>query len=145
MLDTDVLVAALRSPAGGSRWLLRGILQKELTIVVSVPLMLEYEAVLTRPEHLAIARLSTEEVSAVLDGVAAVGERTRFSFRWRPLLNDPDDEMVIETAINGGAQLLVSFNLRDFGSAVEKFACKAVRPKDAVEIIRNRLPREVMQ
>jgi predicted nucleic acid-binding protein len=97
---------------------------------------LEYEAVLTRTEHLAAADLSSEQARAVLDALAAVSERIRFSFRWRPLLADANDDMVIETAINGSAQLLVTFNLRDFGTVGEPFGCRAVLPRDATELVR---------
>src|SRR6266513_5999356 len=136
VLDTDVMVAALRSPTGASRWLLRAVLEKRVVAVVSVPLILEYEAVLTRTEHLAAAGLSSEQARAVLDALAAVSEHIRFSFRWRPLLADANDDMVIETAINGAAQLVVTFNLRDFGSVGERFGCRAVLPRDATELVR---------
>jgi len=81
VLDTDVVVAALRSPNGASRWLLKAALEKKVTALLSVPLMLEYETVLTRPEPLAVARLTRQQVSTVLDAVAAVSAQVRFSFR----------------------------------------------------------------
>src|SRR5690242_13622447 len=104
------MVAALRSPSGAPRWLLKAALKNKVTPVGSVPLILEYEAVVTRSEHLAIAHLTPQQVRAVLDAFAAVSEHTQLSFRWRPLVTDAGDDMVIETAINGGAQLLVTFN-----------------------------------
>jgi putative PIN family toxin of toxin-antitoxin system len=137
VLDTDVLVAAVRSPKGASRWLLRAALEGGIEIVVSVPLILEYEAVLTRPEHLSGANLTAQEMIAVIDAVAVVGLHARFSFRWRPLLRDANDDMVLETAINGGVGLLVTFNVRDFGSAGEPFGCRAVLPNEATKVIRG--------
>lgn len=137
MLDTDVLVAAFRSARGASRWLLRAALRRRITAVVSVPLMLEYEAVLTRPEHLAAAGVSANEASVVLDALAAVAKPVKLSFRWRPLLPDANDDMVMETAINGGARLLVTFNVRDFGDAGLPFGCCAVLPRQAVDMVRK--------
>lgn len=139
VLDTDVVVAAVRSSTGASRWLLRAVLENRLAAVISVPLILEYEAVLSRPEHLAAAGLRLQEMFMVVDAIGAVGVHTPLSFRWRPLLHDPNDDMVIETAINGGAELLVTFNLQDFGSVSGQFGCRAVLPSQAVEIVRQKL------
>jgi putative PIN family toxin of toxin-antitoxin system len=138
-LDTDVVVAALRSSIGASRWLLEAALNKHVTAIVSVPLALEYEAVLTRPEHLAAASMASRAVIGIIDALTAASMQTRFSFRWRPLAIDGDDDMVLETAINGGAELLVTFNVRDFGSVGEQFGCRIVSPRRAVELIRARL------
>jgi putative PIN family toxin of toxin-antitoxin system len=138
VLDTDVIVAALRSPNGASRWLLSRVLRREIAVAVSVPLLLEYEAVLNRPEHLAATRLSGEEIGVVLDAVAAVAKQVRFSFRWRPLLPDANDDMVLETAINGGASWIVTFNVRDFGTVGEPFGCRAIRPREVIPKIRTR-------
>jgi len=72
VLDTDVLVAAFRSNAGASRQLLQGALARRFTLLLSVPLLLEYEAVLKRPEHLSASGASADDVSAVLDLLASV-------------------------------------------------------------------------
>lgn len=96
-----VLVAAFRSDAGASRWLLESARGRRFKLLLSVPLMLEYESGLARPEHLAAYGATTEEVSAVLDELALVCERVELAARLRPMLPDPNDEMVLETAING--------------------------------------------
>ena len=114
VLDTDVLVAALRSSRGASRQLLLGALDHRFELLLSVPLMLEYEAVLTRPEHLTACGLRGEEVERVLDDLASVARPVRLAFRWRPRLSDPNDDMVLETAVNGNADAIVTFNQRDF-------------------------------
>jgi putative PIN family toxin of toxin-antitoxin system len=136
VLDTDVVVAAFRSPEGASRWLLRRVLQRRIAAAISVPLLLEYEAVLNRPEHLAATKLSSVEIGAVLDTLAAVAKPVRLSFRWRPLLPDANDDMVLETAINGGANWIVSFNIRDYGTVGEPFGCGVILPREAVQRIR---------
>jgi putative PIN family toxin of toxin-antitoxin system len=117
VLDTDVLVAALRSSRGASRQLLLGALDHRFELLLSVSLVLEYEAVLTRPEHLAACGLRGEEVERVLDDLASVARLVRLSFRWRPRLSDPNDDMVLETAVNGDADAIVTFNQRDLREA----------------------------
>ena len=121
VVDTDVLVAALRSDQGASRQLLLASLDRRLVMLVSVPLMLEYEAVLTRQEHLAAAGITADDVYTVLDALAAVMEPVRLAFLWRPRLKDAADEMVLETAVNGGADRLVTFNLKHLGKAAAEF------------------------
>jgi predicted nucleic acid-binding protein len=133
VLDTDAMVAALRSDAGASRRLLLSALERRrgLTLIVSVPLLIEYEAVLTRPEHLRAADLSATDVESLLDAVAAVAEPVRLAYLWRPTLPDMDDDMVLEAAVNGRADGIVTFNRRDFGPA-EQFGLLVLSPGDAV-------------
>lgn len=137
MLDTDVLVAAFRSDLGASRQLLLAALDQRFELLLSVPLMLEYEAVLSRPENLAACGLSGEEVGQVLDELAAVATAVRLAFRWRPQLRDPDDDMVLETAVNGSAQAIVTFNLRDFAAAAGRFDLAVIVPGEALQQIRS--------
>jgi putative PIN family toxin of toxin-antitoxin system len=119
VLDTDVIVAAVRSDRGASRQLLLAALDQQFELLLSVPLILEYEAVLTRPQHLAACGLSTAEVGRVLDDLVAIARPVRLGFRWRPRLSDPDDDMVLETAINGSANAIVTFNHSDFESGIK--------------------------
>jgi putative PIN family toxin of toxin-antitoxin system len=137
VLDTDVLVAALRSDRGASRQLLLAALNLQFELLLSVPLMLEYEAVLTRAQHLAACGLSSAEVGRVLDDLAAVARPVRLAFRWRPRLPDPDDDMVLETAINGSASAIVTFNQRDFAHAGKEFNCAVILPATALQQIRS--------
>jgi len=132
VLDTDVLVAAFRSDTGASRWLLEAARSQRFRLLLSVPLMLEYESVLTRPEHLAASGATREDVSAVLDELALVAERVELAVRLRPMLTDPNDEMVLETAINGQADAIVTFNQRDFRQVAERFRCSVLRPVEAI-------------
>jgi putative PIN family toxin of toxin-antitoxin system len=135
-LDTDVLVAALRSRRGASRAWLRAILRREATLLLSVPLALQYEAVLTRPEHLAASGASIEEATALLDALCAVCIPIEISFLWRPVLRDPNDEMVLEVAVNGRAELLLTFNERDFAGA-ERLGVRVQRPGPAWQLWRQ--------
>ncbi len=140
VLDTDVMVAALRSDRGASRQLLLAALDRQFELLLSVSLMLEYEAVLTRAQHLAACGLSSAEIGRVLDDLAAVARPVRLAFRWRPRLPDPDDDMVLETAINGSASAIVTFNQRDFAKAGKDFNCAIILPATALRQIRSLTP-----
>jgi putative PIN family toxin of toxin-antitoxin system len=132
VLDTDVLVAAFRSDAGASRQVLEAARVHRFDLLLSVPLMLEYESVLSRPEHLAACGATREDVSALLDELASIGKRVELVIRTRPMLPDPNDEMVLETAINGRADAIVTFNDRDFRPVAARFRCSVVRPGEVV-------------
>lgn len=137
VLDTDVIVAAFRSNRGASRELLLAALHKEFEILLSVPLILEYEAVLTRPEHLRACGLTVAEVGHVLDDLALITKPVRLAFRWRPRLSDPDDDMVLETAMNGVADAIVTFNQRHFAAGLRGFRCGLISPQVALHEIRS--------
>jgi len=132
VLDTDVIVAAVRSARGASRALLEAIHSRRLVGLVSVPLLLEYEAVLSRPEHTRARGLSLAEVDVILDGLAGVMEPVVLHYLWRALLRDGDDDMVLETAINGRASAIVTFNLRDYGDVPATFGFELLRPTDCL-------------
>jgi putative PIN family toxin of toxin-antitoxin system len=136
VLDTSVLVAATRSDRGASRLLLVGALEREYDLLVSVPLMIEYESVTTRPDQLEASRLSTGDVQAILDAIAVIAEPVRLAYLWRPTLPDADDDMVLETAVNGRADLLVTLNRRDF-QAASSFRVQVISPAEAVSHLRR--------
>jgi putative PIN family toxin of toxin-antitoxin system len=128
MLDTNVLVAALRSKDGASAEILRAAHDGRLIAVVSVPLFAEYEAVLTRPEHLAAGGVSRGEVVDALEALAGTIEPAEPHFSWRPQLGDPDDEMVLEAAVNGGAEVIVTFETTTFREAAARFGIDVLTP-----------------
>lgn len=138
VLDTDVMVAALRSGRGASRKVLSEVLESGVTALLSVPMIVEYEAVLTRPEHLAAASLEVADVQAILDAICSVAEPVRLAFLWRPRLKDPADEMVLETAVNGRADAVVTFDRRHFGSAAKLFGIETIAPRDLWRILERR-------
>lgn len=133
VLDTVILVAAFRSDRGASRQLLLAVLDGAVRPLVSVPLMIGYEAVLTRPEHLAAAAVTAQDVGVVLDTLAELIEPVRLEFLWRPLLPDADDDMVMETAVNGRADAIVTFNRKDFEPASGRFGVEVMSPADALK------------
>lgn len=132
VLDTSVLVAAIRSPSGASRFLLDAALNNQFEILISAALVLEYEAVLTRSEHLSVGMLTVGEVNELLDAICRVAIQVPIRFRWRPQLLDPDDEMVLETAINGEAQAIVTFNRAHFAMAASHFGLRVFVPGEAL-------------
>jgi putative PIN family toxin of toxin-antitoxin system len=142
VLDTDILVAAFRSNSGASRRLLKAALERKFAMLLSVPLMLEYEAVLTRGEQLSVHGATAEEVGDVLDELAAIGCRVTLVTRTRPFLTDAADEMVLETALNGEADAIVTFNERHFKHVAERLQISVIRPGDAVKLLRDDYPME---
>lgn len=136
VLDTDVLVAAFRSDAGASREVLQAARARRFELLLSVPLILEYESVLTRTENLAASGATVDDVCAVLDELSLIGRRVRLAIRTRPILLDPGDEMVLETAVNGAADAIVTFNERDFRIAASHFECRVIQPREVLRRLR---------
>jgi putative PIN family toxin of toxin-antitoxin system len=137
VLDTDAVVAAMRSPTGASAAIVRAVRQRQVTLLLSVPLAMEYEAVCRRPEHRMEAGLSEWQVEIFLDAIVAMAEPVPTHFLWRPQLRDPNDEMVLEAAVNGRAEALVTFNVRDYGIAASQFGVEVLLPREAIARIRR--------
>jgi putative PIN family toxin of toxin-antitoxin system len=135
--DTDVIVAAMRSPGGASAAILRAARQSKTTLLVSVPLAMEYEATCSEAEHRLAAGLSEREVEIFLDAVVAMAEPVKTHFLWRPQLRDPGDEMVLETAVNGRADGLVTFNVRDLGTVPARFGIELMIPREVLGRMRR--------
>jgi putative PIN family toxin of toxin-antitoxin system len=136
VLDTNIIVAALRSPRGASAAIIRAARRETIELVGSTALMLEYVSVCGRPDHAVAAGLTEMEVGMFAAGVIAMVTPVQIHFRWRPQLLDPADEMVLEAAINGRAEVLVSFNLKDFGDRPRLFGIEALRPDKALGLLR---------
>lgn len=132
VLDTSILVAALRSKTGASNALLRRVASGEVRPLISPALFLEYEDVLKRPEHREVHGFSLDELDGFLAAFASASDAVECHFRWRPQLRDPGDEMVLEAAVNGGADALVTHNIRDFGAA-KTFNLQILTPGDLLK------------
>lgn len=137
VLDTDVVVAAMRSPSGASAALVLAAMDGRVRLLANVALVLEYEAVCLRPQHLAEAGLTAAQAQTFLDGVASLMDPVHSHFIWRPQLRDAADEMVLEAAVNGQADAIVSFNHRDFSAAPARFGLDLLLPRDALRRIRH--------
>jgi len=136
VIDTDVMVAAFGSATGASRQLVSEVLDGRLTLLLSTSLMLEYEDVLTRPETLARSRLTAKDVLEVLDELARLCLPVGFDYRWRPAASDPDDDLVLETAINGSADMIATFNAKDMAAGARMFGIDVERPVGVLRRLR---------
>lgn len=127
----------MRSPSGASAAILRAARHGRVTLLMSVPLGIEYEAVCSDSEHRLAAALSEREVEIFLDAQLAMAEPVKTHFLWRPQLHDLGDEMVLEAAVNGRADALVTFNVRDFGTVPAGFGIELIIPREAIGRIRR--------
>jgi predicted nucleic acid-binding protein len=130
------MVAAIRSRTGASNFLLEAALKVQFPFLISTPLVLEYEAVLTRPENLTAAGLTASEVGELLDTLCDAGIQVQLTRRLRPRLRDPDDEMVLETAVNGNATVIVTFNRGDFAEIPVEFGIGVLAPSEFLKTMR---------
>jgi putative PIN family toxin of toxin-antitoxin system len=136
VLDTNVVLTAVRSRSGASAELLRRVRLGQVCLLASVPLFVEYEAVLMRKEHREAAALSEGEIAIILDALAALVEPVETFFLWRPQLRDEKDDMVLEAAVNGRAEALVTYNVKDFAPAA-RFGLRLARPGEILERLRR--------
>jgi len=132
VLDTNVLIAALRSPTGASYQVLQLIGRGYFETCVSVPLVLEYDNVAKR--ELAALLIDSKDVDNLIDYICRVSRRSELFFTWRPQLRDPDDEMVLETAIGNDSHAIVTFNKRDFAGS-ERFGTRLLTPAELLQEI----------
>ena len=130
-MDTNVIVAGFRSRRGASNALLRLVEGGRVIPLCSTALFLEYEAVLSRAEMRAITGHGLDDVAAIMRAFAALCEPVDISFRVRPILRDADDEMVLEAALNGQAEAIVTHNIRDF-EAIQVLGIKVATPGQIV-------------
>jgi putative PIN family toxin of toxin-antitoxin system len=137
VLDTSVVVAALRTRHGAANRVLRLVAGGHLVPLATPPLFLEYEEVLRRPEQRLIHGLTPEGIEEFLAELAALVEPVDTHFQWRPQVRDPSDEMVLEAAINGRADALVTYNIKHFAAAGERFGIPILRPADVLREVRQ--------
>ncbi len=132
VMDTDTIVAAMRSPKGASAALILAADGGRVTLLATVPLFLEYEAVYQRAEHILAAGLDQHSVAIFLDYLADLVVPVEPWFLWRPQLRDPGDELVLEAAVNGTVDALVTFNRKHFRPAANTFDLDVVLPGEAL-------------
>lgn len=128
VLDTNVLVAGLRSNRGASFKLLSVLGKRSsLQIHLSVPLVLEYEATILAQRS--ALGLSVEEIEDVLDYLCSIAAHHEIFYLWRPFLRDPKDDMVLEVAVAAGCESIVSYNKADFQGS-ERFGVDVESAKE---------------
>ena len=136
VLDTSVVVSGLRTRLGAGNAVLRLVAERRLVLLATPPFFLEYEDVLKRPEHRLVHGLGIEAIDEFLAELAALIEPIEVHFQWRPQSKDPNDEMVLEAAINGQADALVTYNVADFAGAAERFRIPVLRPAELLRKIK---------
>ena len=132
VIDTNVVYSAMRSTRGASSKLLSLVGTEKIKFHLSVPLVLEYEDVLSRQGT--SLSVNQEVISELIDSLCTFGYHHEIHFLWRPYLRDPKDEFVLELAITSQADYIVTYNLRDFVGA-EKFGIEVITPKELLERI----------
>lgn len=132
IIDTNVLLSALRSDSGASFQLLRLIPDERFEINLSVPLVLEYEDVLKRPEM--DVHLDHATIDDILDFLCQTGRLRINRFLWRLTLRDPDDDFLLELAVECNCDYIVTFNTKDFMNS-SSFGISAVKPLEFLRII----------
>ena len=132
VFDTSVLVAAARSRRGASHTLLSRLPDSRFEPAVSVPVFVEYRAVLLRPDNL-LERTSTQ-AEGFLDNLLAASHMQEIFFLWRPALPDTQDDLILELAVAAGCRYIVTHNLRDF-RGTEKWGIAAVSPGGFLKLI----------
>lgn len=132
-LDGSVAVSAFRSRSGASYRLPGLVAERRLVPLATPALFLEYEDVLKRPEQRAVSGLTLAQVDAALSALASVMEPVEVRFAWRRQLSDPGDEMVLDAAVNGRADALVTHNLADFAVAAPRFGLIVVPPGELLK------------
>jgi putative PIN family toxin of toxin-antitoxin system len=115
---------------------LRLVAEGRIVALATPPLFLEYEEVLKRAEHRLVHGLTLEQIDDFLAELAALVEPVDSQLRWRPQVRDPGDEMVLEAAINGQADAVITFNIRDFVSAGGRFGIRILRPAELLREIK---------
>lgn len=137
VLDTGVIVAALRSRQGASNRLVECVARERLRPLVSTALFLEYEEVLQRPENRLATGMTAEDVEGFLAAFASASEAVDVNFRWRPQLKDSSDDLVLEAAINGRAGALVTHNIRDFRDAARLLNLRVLLPRELLKELKH--------
>ena len=140
VIDTNILVAALRNRLGPSFALMQRVRQSQITMCCTPALFLEYEDVLKRADQLQASGLLAEDVDAILNELAGLVLPVTTHYQWRPQLRDPADEMVLEAAANAQAQAIVTYNLRDFGPA-KLFGIPVLNPEQTFRQFTISIPR----
>lgn len=131
VIDTNVLISALKSKKGASYKLLMLLPDNLFIPNISVPLFVEYESVAKRTDLL--SNLETEEINSILNYILSKSKIQKIFYLWRPLLKDPKDDLVLEVAVVSQSKYIVTFNTKDF-KGCEKLGIKALTPQEFMKI-----------
>jgi putative PIN family toxin of toxin-antitoxin system len=138
VLDTSALISALRSGTGAAAEALRLALLGELTILMDYKLACEYRDVALRAEQLRASDKSREQTTSILDALEAIAEPVFVGFQHRPLSADANDDMILDVAINGNAEAIVTYNTKHFRQAAKRFELAVWTPAELLNKLRMR-------
>jgi predicted nucleic acid-binding protein len=127
VLDTDVVLEAMRNPMGASGDFLRRARRLEIGLTANVGLALEYEALCCDDDYRA-SDLSREEAQAFATALVSLMTPVETQRLWHPRLRDPTDELVLESAVNGQADAIITLNPKDFAVASDRFGIEVITP-----------------
>lgn len=127
VIDTNIIISALRSRLGASYLLMDRIASLEIDFAISTALILEYEDVIMR--HREDISLSDVDLEGYIDSVVALGKTYHPFFLWRPFLSDPKDDHVLELAVVSQSTEIITFNTEDFRK-IGRFGIRAITPKN---------------
>lgn len=134
IIDTNVVLAALRSRRGASFKLISMIDQQKYVHHLSVPLVLEYESIISR--QLGSITLNGEDIDIFLDFLCTNGRKFDIHYLWRPYLKDPKDDFVLELAVTSESDFIITYNFSDF-KGIDKFGLKAIAPKEFLKMLES--------
>jgi len=139
VIDTDVFVAALlsRSDSSVAREVIRRSIRGDYQPLFGVALFCEYETLLSRDKLFAECQLNQKERETVFSALLKHARWVEIYFAWRPNLQDEGDNHLIELAVAGGAEAIVSRNTRDLKNAELLFPdTKILTPKQCLEVFK---------
>lgn len=137
VIDTNVILPALMSIDGVSNRLMLWLFSNEKKIsVVSNTLVMEYQDVLLGDKNRKIyEQFDEKDIVAFIDDICLISFHQKINFLWRPFLKDIKDDMVLETAFNGGCDYIITYNVKDFTGVKDKFGIEVVMPKTFLKIV----------
>jgi putative PIN family toxin of toxin-antitoxin system len=130
VVDTNVIIAALWSSRGAAYRLLTLLSRNAFEVCISVPLVLEYKAVINRSSG--EISLAEQDIGDILDYICAVCKHQVLFYLWRPHLRDPKDDMVLEVAVAANCDFIITYNKRDFEN-LEQFGIEALTPREFLQ------------
>jgi len=135
VIDTNVILSALKSNKGASFSLLQKLADEHFEIAISVPLILEYELILKR--HLDRTLFTDQDITDFINYICKIGIATQIYYLWRPILSDSYDDHILEVAVASESDYIITFNIKDF-SETKKFGIEAIKPGDFIKTIGGR-------
>ena len=132
VIDTNIIVTALRSRNGYSFKLLSTIDDERFQVFISIPVILEYEDAIKREKS--NIKLKKNEIDDVLDYICLIAEQRKIYYLWRPYLKDRKDDMFLELAVESESDYIITYNKRDF-EGIEKFGIRIITPKEFLKEI----------